>query len=52
MAVLKKETDYELENNCVKISILKNYKLVWDILNLPTVKSLALAMSTSRVYYC
>lgn len=50
VGLLKKETNNGFENDHKKkISILQNYKIVWDILNLPTIRLLTIALLTARV---
>lgn len=49
LAIFKKEKDNRLEDGYVKINVFQNYKLLWDILKLPHIQILAIALLTARV---
>lgn len=49
IALFKKEKDNRLEDNHVKLNILQNYSLLWDILKIPSIRVLAIALLTSKV---
>lgn len=49
VAIFKKEKDSRLEDGYVNINVFQNYKLLWDILKLPRIRVLALALLTTRV---
>lgn len=49
IGIFKKEKDSRLELDHVKISVFQNYKLLWDIINKPKIKLLAMALLTARV---
>lgn len=49
IGIFKKEEEIESENGYVKISIIQNYKLLWDILNLPCVREFGIALITMQV---
>ncbi|XP_022174752.1 acetyl-coenzyme A transporter 1-like [Myzus persicae] len=48
IGIFKKEKDSRLELDHVKISVFQNYKLLWDIINKPKIKLLAMALLTAR----
>lgn len=55
IAIFKNEKENRLEENHIKLNIYQNYILLWDILNLPSVKILSIALvtamvSTSKIY--
>lgn len=50
VGILKKEKDINrLTDSQVKINVLQNYKLLWDIFKLPSIRVLALALLTMKV---
>lgn len=49
IAIFKKEKDNRLEDDHVKLNILQNYSLLWDILKLPSIQLLAIALLTAKV---
>jgi len=49
IAIFKNEKDNRLEDNHIKLNTFQNYKLLWDILNLPSIKILAIALLTMMV---
>jgi len=49
IAIFKNEKDNRLEDNHIKLNTFQSYKLLWDILNLPSVKILAIALLTAMV---
>lgn len=49
IAIFKNEKDNRLEDNHIKLNTFQNYKLLWDILNLPSVKILAIALLTMMI---
>ncbi|XP_022174756.1 acetyl-coenzyme A transporter 1-like [Myzus persicae] len=49
IAIFKNEKDNRLEDNHVKLNTFQNYMLLWDILNLPSVKILAIALLTAMI---
>lgn len=49
LAIFKKEKDNRLEDGYVKINVFQNYKLLWDILKLPHIQILAIALLTARI---
>ncbi|XP_060877595.1 acetyl-coenzyme A transporter 1-like isoform X2 [Metopolophium dirhodum] len=49
MKILKKEKDNRLEDDHVKLNIVQNYSLIWDILKLPGIKLLALTLLTAKI---
>jgi len=49
IAIFKNEKDTRLEDDHIKLNTFQNYKLLWDISNLPCIKILAIAMLTSFV---
>lgn len=49
IAFFKKEKDNRLEDNHVKLNIFQNYSLLWDILKIPSIRVLAIALLTSKV---
>lgn len=53
IAIFKKEKDNRLEDNHIKLNIFENYSLLLDILKLPSMLMLSIALLTSRVNnYC
>ncbi|CAI6343822.1 unnamed protein product [Macrosiphum euphorbiae] len=51
IAMFKKEKDNRLEDNHVKLNIVQNYLLLWDILKLPGIQILALTLLTAKIGY-
>lgn len=49
ICIFKKEKDQQLEDNHVELSIVQNYKLLWDILKLPNIRLLLIALITMKV---
>lgn len=49
IAIFKKENGHRLEDDHVKLNIFQNYKMIWDILKLPSVRILAIALVTVKV---
>lgn len=49
IAIFKKEKDHLLEENQLEINVAQNYRLIWDILKLPGIRKLTLALITARV---
>ncbi|XP_060866110.1 acetyl-coenzyme A transporter 1-like isoform X2 [Metopolophium dirhodum] len=49
IAIFKNEKDNRLEDNHIKLNTFQSYKLLWDILNLPSVKILAIALLTMMI---
>jgi MFS transporter, PAT family, solute carrier family 33 (acetyl-CoA transportor), member 1 len=49
VGIFKKEKDSRLEEGHVNINVFQNYKLLWDILKLPRIRILAVALMTTRV---
>ncbi|VVC28216.1 Hypothetical protein CINCED_3A007453 [Cinara cedri] len=49
VGIFKKEKDTRLEADHVKINIFQNYKLLLNILKLPSIRTLTLALLTSRI---
>jgi len=49
IAIFKNEKDYLIENNETKLTIFQNYTVLWDIIKLPSMKILAIALLTSMV---
>lgn len=50
VGIFKKEKDNNrLEDGHVKINVLQNYKLLWDVFKLPSIRVLALALLTMKV---
>ncbi|VVC36428.1 Major facilitator superfamily domain,Acetyl-coenzyme A transporter 1 [Cinara cedri] len=49
ITILKKEKDFRLEDNHVKLNIVQNYMLIWNILKLPSVQLLAPALLTFKI---
>jgi len=49
IAIFKKEKDNTLEDGYVKLNISKTYSLLWDIMKLPSIRILAIALLTARV---
>ncbi|CAI6349931.1 unnamed protein product [Macrosiphum euphorbiae] len=47
--MFKKEKDNRLEDDHVKLSIVQNYSLLWDILKLPSIQILALTLLTAKI---
>lgn len=52
IGIFKKEKDERSNNDHVKINFLQNYKLLWDILKLPSMRSFVLIILTSTVNIC
>lgn len=51
VALFKKENDCTLDNDHVQLNVVQNYTLLYDILKLPSVKILALALVTAKVIF-
>lgn len=52
VGIFKREKDINrLDNGHVKINVIQNYKLLWDILKLPSIRILVLALLTMKVKY-
>lgn len=49
IAIFKKEKDSSLEDDHVRLNVIQNYSLLWDIMKLPNIQLLAIALLTSRV---
>ncbi|CAH1724862.1 acetyl-coenzyme A transporter 1-like isoform X2 [Aphis gossypii] len=49
VGIFKKEKDSSLEDGCININVFQNYKLLWDILKLPRIRVLAIALMTTRI---
>lgn len=50
VGIFKREKDNtRLEDGHVKINVLRNYKLLWDVFKLPSIRVLALALLTMKV---
>lgn len=49
IAIFKNEKDNRLEDDHIKLNTFQSYKLLWDILNLPSIKILAIALVTMMV---
>lgn len=49
VSIFKKEEDSRLENGYVNINVFQNYKLLWEILKLPRIRVLAVALLTTRI---
>ncbi|CAI6365998.1 unnamed protein product [Macrosiphum euphorbiae] len=49
IAIFKKEKDNTLEDGYVKLNISKTYSLLWDIMKLPSIRILAIALLTARI---
>jgi len=49
IAIFKKEKDNTLEDGYVRLNISKTYSLLWDIMKLPSIRILAIALLTARV---
>jgi len=49
IAIFKKENDCRLEFDHVKLNVAQNYTLLWDILKLPSIRILAIALLTAKV---
>ncbi|CAI6351343.1 unnamed protein product [Macrosiphum euphorbiae] len=43
------EKDNRLEEDCVKLNIVQNYSLLWDILKLPSIQLLVISMVTAKI---
>ncbi|XP_026823089.1 acetyl-coenzyme A transporter 1-like [Rhopalosiphum maidis] len=48
IGIFKKEKK-NLEDDFEKISVFQNYKLLWEIIKLPNIKGLAIALLTTRI---
>lgn len=48
-AVFKKEKDNRVDDGYVKISVLRNYKILWEILKMPRIRILAAILLSARV---
>lgn len=48
VGIFKKEKK-NLEDGIEKVSVLQNYKLLWEIIKLPNIKGLTIALLTTRV---
>lgn len=51
ICIFKKEKEHESEENHVRLSIAQNYKLLWNILKLPNIRILLIALATMKVNY-
>lgn len=49
IGAFKTEKDDALEGNYVQLNVVQNYKLLWDILKLPSIRVLLIALLTMRV---
>lgn len=49
IAIFKEEKDHLLEENQIRLNVTQNYRLIWDILKLPGIRILTLALITARV---
>ncbi|VVC36429.1 Major facilitator superfamily domain,Acetyl-coenzyme A transporter 1 [Cinara cedri] len=49
IAIFKKEKDIKLEDNNLKLNIVQTYKLMWDILMLPSIQIFVLALLTIKI---
>jgi PAT family acetyl-CoA transporter-like MFS transporter 1 len=49
IAIFKKEKDNRLEENYVKLNVIQNYLLLWDILKLPSIQIFALTLLTAKI---
>lgn len=49
IAIFKKEKDCSLEDDHVKLNTFQNYRLLWDICKLPSIKIFAIALLTVKV---
>jgi len=49
IAIFKTEKDNTQEDGYVKLNISKTYSLLWDIIKLPSIRILAVALLTARV---
>jgi len=49
IGIFKKEKCDSLELDHKKISVIQNYKLLWNILKKPEIKLLAIALLTAKV---
>ncbi|KAE9538631.1 hypothetical protein AGLY_005730 [Aphis glycines] len=49
IAIFKKEKDNRLEDDHVKLNIIQTYSLLWDILKLPSIQLLAIALLTAKI---
>lgn len=51
VGVLKNEKTFETQDNYVKINVTRNYQLLLEILKLPNIRLLGLALLTMDVSY-
>lgn len=51
VGILKNEKTFETEDNYVKINVIRNYQLLLEILKLPNIRLLGLALLTMDVSY-
>ncbi|CAH1724646.1 unnamed protein product [Aphis gossypii] len=49
IAIFKTEKDNTQEDGYVKLNISKTYSLLWDIIKLPSIRILAMALLTARI---
>ncbi|XP_060865228.1 acetyl-coenzyme A transporter 1-like [Metopolophium dirhodum] len=49
IGIFKKEKDTRLEDNYEQLHITNSYKLLWDILKLPNIRALLIALLTMKV---
>ncbi|VVC42465.1 Major facilitator superfamily domain,Acetyl-coenzyme A transporter 1 [Cinara cedri] len=49
IGIFKKEKDNRLEENHIQLTVVQNYKLVWDILKLPRIRVLIIVLMTMKV---
>jgi len=50
IAIFKKVKDNRLEDDHVKLNIVQNYLLLWDILKLPSIQILAFRLLAAGVH--
>jgi len=49
IAIFKNEKDNRLEDNHIKLNTFQSYKLLWNIIKMPSIKILAIALLTMMV---
>jgi len=49
IGIFKKEKDTRLEDNYAQLHVTNSYKLLWDILTLPNLRVLLIALLTMKV---
>ncbi|XP_026811512.1 acetyl-coenzyme A transporter 1-like [Rhopalosiphum maidis] len=47
--IFKKEKEYRSEDNYIKLNVIQNYLLIWDILKKPSFRVLMLALLTEEI---